>query len=326
MRKIKYFCLLLVLILFLTGCVNSYDNFVFGTFYNVSAKKLSKSKISELDSELNMIDNLLSTSIEGSDIYNINNSDRNIAVLCNSLTIDLLQKAKNYYTISEKNFNASIFPLVELWKFDPISFNPDISTVPSKEKIQETLAFCSLDNFIIDEQNLTVTKKIKEAKLDFGAFAKGYAVDYSYEYLKDCKDLMINIGGTIKTNSKKKIGINDPRNNSVFASFFLENSAVSTSGDYQRFYEIDSYRYHHILDSSGYPSTKDDIISVSVVGSDATLCDVLSTTVMCLGIEKSIDLLTSYGYSAIIITKDKYYTIGSIKFEVYNEKYTKGNI
>lgn len=326
MKKFSISICVLLLFSVLMGCVSTNDGFIFGTYYSVSAKNISKKEFSTLSDELTTIDTLISTSVVTSDLHKINDSDSNIAVLCNPLTISLLSKAKEYFAMTNGAFNAAIFPLVELWRFDPINYNLNVNTIPSDINIKDTLDVCSLDNFVIDVATNSITKLVASAKLDFGGFAKGYAVDAAYEILAHKDDLMVNIGGTIRTNSSKKIGITNPRDDGIFGAVNINNMAISTSGDYQRYYIIGSQRYHHILNLDGYPSKTDNIISVSIVGENAMLCDALSTSVMILGIEKSKELLSKFNYSAIIITEQNYAIIGELDFEIYNNNYKKLDI
>ena len=128
--------------------------------------------------------------------------------------------------------------------------------------------------------------------LDLGGIAKGYATEVVHHYLKSIgfDQYLINAGGTVlagvnSDNDKYKVGIQDPNNASdIIATLKLANSIVTSSGGYERFYEFDGQKYHHILD----PNTKmpaNYMKSVSVITDDAILGDVLSTTLFLMSVE-----------------------------------------
>ncbi|HAL63295.1 MAG TPA: FAD:protein FMN transferase, partial [Clostridiales bacterium] len=110
------------------------------------------------------------------------------------------------------------------------------------------------------------------------------------------------------------IGIQNPKNaDSIIGIISAENLAVITSGDYQRYFDLDGIRYHHILDpKTGYPANS-GLHSVTVISDNPTLCDALSTAAFVAGIEKGAELLKKYDSMGIFITDDTVYFSKSLE-------------
>ena len=136
---------------------------------------------------------------------------------------------------------------------------------------------------------------------------------------------VISVGGSIlawgnynKAGDKWQIAVAHPRNEGEYLGVLsLDEGFVSTSGDYERFFEKDGKRYHHILDATtGYPA-ETDTISVTVVCDNGLISDALSTACFILGEENSRELLGEYNASAVFVDKDMNISIvGDIDFEV----------
>ena len=150
-----------------------------------------------------------------------------------------------------------------------------------------------------------------EVYVDLGGIAKGHAVDQVTALLRDAGVTMASIsaGGDSRIIGDRQgepwtVGVRDPRNKDGMAVLLpLIDTAVSTSGDYERFFEKDGVRYHHILDPETGNSARGSL-SVTIIGPDATLTDALSTTVFVMGPEKGLKLINSIeGVDAIIITE-----------------------
>jgi thiamine biosynthesis lipoprotein len=150
---------------------------------------------------------------------------------------------------------------------------------------------------------------------DTGGIAKGYAADKAVETLKalGISSGLVAIAGDIRAFGSKPdgspwtIGIRNPRgaeaNDDVMATLELSDEAVSTSGDYERFFMREGVRYHHILDPrTGYPAREN--ISVTVVAPEAVFTDGFSTGVFVMGPEKGLQLLETLGYEGIIVGHD----------------------
>ena len=217
---------------------------------------------------------------------------------------NLAQMAKEQ---SFNEFDATLVPLIDLWRQHGAA-----KTVPSKDEIDARLLLTGKDKFSIDQHGQTITLSAG-AGLDLGAIAKGYAVDLAADVLTKDKNItyaLINAGGNIKTIGTKadgkpwRIALQDPRRPGSYLGIIQLNAqeAIATSGDYQRYYEIDGIRYHHILDPhTGRPAY--NAISVTIVTPSALLADYYSTLLFVLPHEKALEVLATHPEIAAIIVK-----------------------
>jgi len=150
-------------------------------------------------------------------------------------------------------------------------------------------------------------------KIDLGGIAKGHAVDNAINLLKHhgIKHALVTAGGDTKLLGDRlgkpwMVGIRDPRDKAKQTVILpLTDTALSTSGDYERYFEQDGKRYHHILSPKTGESVY-EVQSVSIIGQSSTLNDALSTAVFVLGVQKGMDLLNSTpGYDGIIVDNQR---------------------
>lgn len=206
------------------------------------------------------------------------------------LTPDLLRLAADARTWSRASgglFDPAIGRLVALWGFNE-GERPD-GPPPAPAAIAELVnAHPAMDDLTLD--GASVRSRNPQVWLDFGGIAKGYAVDRAIERLRarGVQNAIVNAGGNLRAIGTKdgqpwRIGIRDPRGPGVIASLTITgDESVSTSGDYERRFEWQGVRYHHILDPrSGYPAI--GTIAVTVVAENAEKADVASTALMIAG-------------------------------------------
>lgn len=188
---------------------------------------------------------------------------------------------------SQHLFNPAIGKLIELWGFNQDE-HPDAK--PPEE--QQIVALVSKQPRMTDIEfkGITVRSRNPDVMLNFGAFAKGYAIDKSIERMRELNinHAIINAGGDLRAIGKHGdrpwvIGIRDPRKEGVIASLKIQtDESVFTSGDYERYFEFKGKRYHHIIDPrTGYPAT--GTTSVTVIHSDAATADAASTALFVAG-------------------------------------------
>ena len=183
---------------------------------------------------------------------------------------------------------------------------------PSEQQVAAALPGVDYRQVEVDRARNTIRFLRKGVRIDLGGIAKGYAVDRSIGILRGfgIEHAMVNAGGDTRLLGDRLgkpwiVGIRDPRNEGRMVTRLpLEDEAISTSGDYERYFEEDGVRYHHIL----VPGTGDvarEVRSATVIGADATLTDGLSTTVFVLGVQRGMELVSRLpGVEAVIVDKD----------------------
>jgi thiamine biosynthesis lipoprotein len=197
-----------------------------------------------------------------------------------------------YSALTSGAFDVSIRSLSALW-----GGKGKLKEIPEAREIEEKLPLVNYKNIILDERNQTVEFKKKSMALDLGAIAKGYALDRAIKVLqgKGIKEALINVGGDIRVIGERrwKVGLQHPRKENEFLTVIkLKNRAIATSGDYQRYFIKECKRYHHIINpETGYPAL--ECMSVTIIGPEAILVDVLATGVFILGPGKGMKLVES---------------------------------
>lgn len=265
--------------------------------------------LDECFSLLENFESLLSRTKEGSDIWNINHSGGN-PVTVSEETAQLLQIALHYCELSDGAFDITVAPLLDLWNFQPEQHK---GTVPDPEEIREALSHINYKN--IQLNGTTVTLLDPKAAIDLGGIAKGYIADCIRDLLvsKGYHSALINLGGNVLTVGTKpdgtafRVGIRKPFSESgeQIAIVACEDRSVVTSGTYERYFEQDGKRYHHILNpADGYP-VENGLASVTILSPDSIDADALSTACFVLGPERGMELIESLdGIEALFVTED----------------------
>lgn len=293
---------------------------------------LDNAKINqEVEDRVRELENKMSTKIATSEVSKINDNAGIDKVKVSDDTYTVIKEALRYGKISKGKFDITVGNLVDLW-----GIGTENEKVPSEEEIQKALATVDYNKVEIDDNNKTVFLKDKGMKIDLGAIAKGYVADEIVKILeKDgVKSAIINLGGNVYVYGNKggknfKIGIRNPLSpdpNDYLGIYQSQNESVVTSGVYERFFEKDGKRYHHILSTSdGYP-IDNNLISTSIITKSSMDADALSTTTFALGLEEGLKLIeNTKNTEAMFITADKkiYMTSGlKEKFELKNSDFT----
>ena len=205
--------------------------------------------------------------------------------------------------LSEKSSCFTLFSgeMKSLWKIE------DGGYVPTDDEIARTFENLNKASVKIDNNSISINNSF----LDLGALGKGTACDEAIEYLKGQKveNALVTVGGSIGAIGKDsyKIGIRNPfgTQNEYFAVLSVTDCFISTSGDYEKYFEKDGVRYSHIFDARSGKPVQNDISSVTVVADNGTLSDFLSTAIFCEGIENGIKLADEFGAEVIVVKKDK---------------------
>jgi len=323
MKKFVLALFFIILAISLIGCDNArtLQGFGFmGTYYTLNANGNVDSK--KIENTLTYLENAIS--VDG-ELAKLNDAKKGESVVFSEIAYSLIKTAVDIYydPLSFGALDISLYPIVKLWGFDSSFTQTSVLVPPKEEEILSTLSHVGLDKFTFSDKDKSITKNDDQAKLDLGALGKGYAVSYVLNRLNN-KQAIFNLGGTVGAKGKDyKIGIEPPfeSNYSYFASFILKDGEVcSTSGNYQRSYELDGVIYHHIFDNTGHP-VQNDLTSVTVISSDGALSDALSTACYVLGEEKSKALLQKYQAKGVFVYKDKTVSTIDIDIEIKDEKY-----
>lgn len=203
--------------------------------------------------------------------------------------------------------DPTIYPVVRLWGFSEKNYR-----VPTQDEIARALDRVGAGHVQLTGTQVTLSDG---AQLDFGAVAKGYAGQQCADYLADQNlAASINLGGNAQTVGSKpdgsdwKIGIANPDSpsNALAVLNLRGTNAIVTSGDYQRYFERDGRRYHHIMDPATGAPADSDLRSVTIVAQDGLLADGLSTALFVMGLEKATDFWRrSDDFEAVFVDENK---------------------
>lgn len=274
-----------------------------------------------IEKVLTQIEDLMSVASDGSDVYRINKAVAGESVKVGKMTMEVLLESKKAYELTGGQFDPTVYPLVRLWQFAADNYIGEISSLPTEADIAEALSHVGFDNIILDEENLTVTKTDSLTKIDLGGVAKGYALGKCYSLCSSLKGV-INVGGNIAAVGKDlTIGVKNPRGSGYVGTFTLKSGySVSTSGDYERYYEVDGVRYCHIVSPLNGRALSTEsgqqLCSVSIISKSFALCDALSTAVMLLGKERGIELIEKAGVGAMLIDLNQEVTAVNLSFSL----------
>ena len=241
-------------------------------------------------------------------IRTINKNAGKSAVKVDEEMIDFLEYCKELYTITQGKTNVMLGSVLKLWhdcreeaEKDFGYLNPKY--LPTDEELRAAAEHVSIDSLVINKEESTVYISDPKASLDVGAIAKGYTVEILYNRLKaeGADSVALNIGGNLRTiglkpGEKKWVtGITNPDKTSdetLACRIQIGDTAVVTSGDYERFFIAADKKYHHIID----PVTlvpAEYFASVSVITPDSGLADALSTALFCMSYEDGLALVES---------------------------------
>ncbi len=184
---------------------------------------------------------------------------------------------------------------------------------PDDAQISQSLPAIDYRHVDVDATASTIRFTTPGTRINLGGIAKGYACEQVIDLLRrrGVRHALANAGGDTRLLGDRRgkawmVGIRDPDDDTRWVTrLALADEALSTSGDYERFFEEDGVRYHHILDpKSGRPAG--GIRSVTVIGPDATLTDALSTSLFVLGMQKGLRVLDEFpGYAAVIVDAER---------------------
>ena len=259
----------------------------FDTVTEITVISRNEKPIKACEKYMKKMDSELSATSENGLIHKYNNGE---SPDFSADTKELIDYSVSFTAENGDFFSVYLNPLIDAWDIKNNS-----GTIPD---VDAALGECE-----------------KQNTLNLGGIAKGFVTEKLVKILEEnnVSSALINLGGNTYAMGKKetgenwKIGIKDPKSDGEIGIITAENIAVITSGDYERYFELNNIRYHHIFDpKTGYPSNN-GLHSVTVISKNPTLCDALSTAAFVAGLDKGISLLKKYNCYGIFITDDTVY-------------------
>ena len=259
------------------------------------------------------IDRLMSTYKEDSEISEINRLAATGPVGVGEELLQLIQRSLDISVLTLGAFDITFDSVGQHYDFR-FRQRPDSGTVESE---RENIDYRYVQ---LDEAAGTVRFLKEGVRINLGGIAKGYVVERGVDILRnrDVQNAIVTAGGDSRLLGDRRgrpwmVGIRDPRNDGQVAiSLPLADEAISTSGDYERYFDEDGVRYHHIIQpSTGTPAS--GVHSATVMGPDAVLTDALSTSVFVMGVDRGLRLIgTLPDYESIVIDAEGqvYYSNG----------------
>jgi thiamine biosynthesis lipoprotein len=298
----KYKTIFILIFIFCTPKEDEYNykNFIMGgpceiKFYT-SDKKLARMILTEINSDLKYLDSLLNYFSPNSLVSKINREHR----------AQLPKDIKPVFLLSDSisrltngAFDISIAPLLEIW-----GFYSNQKKIPAQVEINRAKRFVDYRKITLKRDSIFIPDSMK---IDLGGIAQGFAADWVAGIMKKykIKSAIINIAGEVYALGKSPknrpwiIGIKNPRGEGIIEKVDLIDDALSTSGDYEKFFVVDGIRYAHIIDpKTGYPAK--NYASVTIFAESATFADGIATAVSVMGAQEGKEFLDSLGIKGII--------------------------
>ena len=282
----------------------------------------AKNDLDKIETEINGLEkSVLSWRKEGSDVYRINKGS-GTQVSVSPDTVKIIGQCIDISDDCGGVFDITIGNVTKLW-----DFGGNNQRLPSDDEIKTALGSVGYKNVSISGNAVRINKG---QSLDLGAVGKGFACDKIKDLLTKgrTKSAVVSVGGSllIYGNRTFPIGIVNPDNDKQsMGTLKLRDTCVSTSGNYEKYFEKDGKRYHHILNATtGYPATS-EFKSVTVVCSSGLLSDALSTVCYIAGYRKSVDILKEYDAEAVFIFNNNAVKVTdglADKFTVTDDSYT----
>ncbi|WP_163394787.1 FAD:protein FMN transferase [Flavobacterium limi] len=266
----------------------------------------AEQNINEVIAEISRIESLISDWKPDSQVSEVNQNAGIKPIKVDREVFELTQRAIRFSEITNGGFDISFAALDRVWKFDG-----SMTEMPSAEAIKKSVEKVGYKNIVLDSVQSTIFLKLKGMKIGFGALGEGYATDKCRTMMlaKGIKAGIINGSGDMSTWGKQpngedwKIGMTNPfKPEKLLAVVPLNQGAVTTSGNYEKYVVFSGKRYSHIINpATGYPAT--GLCSVTVFGPNAETANGLSTSIMVLGKEEGLLLLQKFPeYSSVMIT------------------------
>ncbi len=333
MKKVLLFAIVVIIIVSVLGCsapmqqyqtefIDTFDTVVSVIGYAQTQQEFADTAQVVYDNftYMNMLFDIYNDYDGVNNIKTINDNAGVAPVVVDALIIELIAQAKQWYRETDGTVNIALGPVLKIWHDyrtagidDPMS-----AQLPEKSMLEQAAKFTDIDKVIVDEQNSTVYIE-QGMRLDVGAIAKGFATQATAQLLEKSgiNHVLISAGGNVKAigqpadeRSKWGVGIKDPSSKLNYSTSeanlldvaFVAGLSVVTSGSYERFYIVNEFTYHHIIDETTlFPAAH--YASVTVITENATAADVLSTALFIMPIEQAMAFVEAMdGTEALWVT------------------------
>ncbi|MBH0202387.1 MAG: FAD:protein FMN transferase [Nitrospira sp.] len=264
--------------------------------------------------EVKRLDQLLSTWRADSELSHVNAEAGHQPVRVSRETVELLVRSIEMAQLTNGGFNIAVGPAIDAWSFT------ERQQILADEELRRLKPLVDWRSIQIDRPKRTIYLPREGMRIDVGGIGKGYAADRAAERMKQegATGGVVALSGDIKTfgvlpdRQGFPVGIRHPREEGVLIAVIdLKDEAVSTAGDYERFFEREGIRYHHILDPHTLQPAR-ACQSVTVIAKEGTVADGLDTGIFVLGPEQGMALVERLpGVEAIIVDQEGRVTVSS---------------
>jgi thiamine biosynthesis lipoprotein len=323
MKKTPYFLLVLLLVLGMCACSSkdTRDSVILsGVAFNsmtwtvkingsisIQEQKKLRKNLQKIIDDSNMV---LSTYQKNSELMKFNRAPVNQSVVISPLLKNTLKTALKVSAESNGYYDITIFPLVNLWGFGPAKQSKKEPTAQQIKSIKETIGWQYLE--LGNDNNQA--KKLKEIQVDLSSIGEGVAVDELTKYLlaQHYQNFMVSVAGCTRTVGNRTdggrwlIAIENPTAKTGIETVVnLSNAAVSTSGSYRNYRDVDGVHLSHTINPiTGYPIKHRGIsVSVAAAQEDAAAVDAWATALNVLGPNEGFELAQEKGIAAYFVEK-----------------------
>ncbi len=288
-----------------------------GTTYNVTAvvesgfsTQIQDDLQLKIDTELSLINQLMSTYIADSDLMLLNAQPPGEWVSISAQLAEILALSIEVGDLTEGAFDITVGPLVEIWGFGAAITQDDLPDADTLSRLKEFTGYQKLKLNELEKKAF----KSEDIRLDLSAIAKGYAVDRVAQVLENegIRSYLVEVGGEIRVHGNSargepwRIGIEVPSlmQGETQKAISVTNKGIATSGDYRNFFEVDGVRYSHTLDPrTGWP-VKHQLASVTVIAESSAKADSLATGFSVMGVAKAMQLAEKEGIAVFFVQRE----------------------
>lgn len=254
--------------------------------------------IQDARSEIQRLESLLSRTDADSQVSQINlHAGDGTWVTVDADLSELLTRAQSITELLPGSFDITIAPVMDAW-----GFTKEEQHVPTQQMLDTAMDLVDSQQLLVDTEASAARLEASGMEIDLGAIAKGFAAGQAQQVIRStgAESAMLDLGGNVTVIGSKpdgsawRVAVKDPQNTSEYLCVLtLEDVTASTSGGYERYFEEDGVRYHHIIDpKTGYPADS-GLLSVTVVSADPILADALSTALFIEGTDAALDFWRS---------------------------------